>query len=233
MALARFGTSETLTAPILIAAHGSWERDPADASVAPAPRRADMFGFKATFCGADIAPGLLPVLGFASGYGGMMLGDHQRTTLAFCIRSDALRAARARHRGLQAALVAAAHVQAQCAGVRRVLATATLQAPWLSVGPIRPVKRRSMSQRFLRYVLIVEDGVAGDGRGQLFTAVEARGGLDVADAAIEAFNHAVGLRVAWRDQAVLNAEQHALSIERVLARRFLLLADDPPADVAD
>lgn len=132
------GASETLTAPILIAAHGSWERDPVGASVAAAPHRADLFAFKATFGGADIAPGLLPVLAFAGGYGGLVLGDHGRTTLAFCMRRDALRDSRACHHGLKAALAAAAHVQAQCAGARRVLATATLEAPWLSVGPIRP-----------------------------------------------------------------------------------------------
>jgi flavin-dependent dehydrogenase len=132
------GASATLTAPILIAANGSWEPDPAGASAAPAPHRGDLFGFKATFSDADIAPGLLPVLAFTGGYGGMVLGDHERTTFAFCIRRDTLRDARARHRGLSAALAAAAHVQAQCTGVDRVLASATLQAPWLSVGPIHP-----------------------------------------------------------------------------------------------
>ena len=135
---AQSGASAALTAPILIAAHGSWERDPAGASTATAPRGADLFGFKATFGDADIAPGLLPVLAFTGGYGGMVLGDHERTTLAFCIRRDTLRDARARHRGLNAATAAAAHVQAQCTGVGRVLASATLQAPWLSVGPIHP-----------------------------------------------------------------------------------------------
>lgn len=130
--------SETLTAPILIAAHGSWERDPAGDYVAPAAQRADLFGFKATFGGADIAPGLLPVLAFSGGYGGMVLGDHGRTTLAFCIRRDALGESRARHLDLKASLAASAHVQTQCAGARRMLANATLEGPWLSVGPIRP-----------------------------------------------------------------------------------------------
>lgn len=138
LSAAQSGAGATLAAPILITAHGSWERDPTGASVASAPRRGDLFGFKATFGGADIAPGLLPVLAFAGGYGGMVLGDHGRTTLAFCIRRDALHDCRARHPGVHAALAAAAHVHAQCQGVRRVLATATLVAPWLSVGPIRP-----------------------------------------------------------------------------------------------
>ncbi|MEO7050107.1 MAG: FAD-dependent oxidoreductase [Rhodanobacter sp.] len=138
LASAQSDARATLTAPILIAAHGSWERDPAGGSTTPAPHHGDLFGFKATFCDADIAPGLLPVLAFTGGYGGMVLGDHEHTTLAFCIRRDTLRGVRSRHRGLQAALAAAAHVQAQCAGVGRVLASATLQAPWLSIGPIHP-----------------------------------------------------------------------------------------------
>lgn len=144
LSAAQSDTSQTLTAPILIAAYGSWERDPAGVSAVPAPHRADLFAFKGTFSRADIVPGLLPVLAFAGGYGGMVLGDHGRTTLAFCIRRDALRDSRARHRGLRAALAAAAHVQAQCAGARRVLATATLEGPWLSVGPIRPGIRTSL-----------------------------------------------------------------------------------------
>ncbi len=135
------GATATLSAPILIAAHGSWERDPAGASVASAPHRGDLFGFKATFGNADIAAGVLPVLAFAGGYGGVVLGDHGRTTFAFCIRRDALRDCRARQRGLPAALAAAAHVHTQCMGVRRVLATAMLVAPWLSTGPIRPAIR--------------------------------------------------------------------------------------------
>lgn len=138
LSAAQRGASATLSAPILIAAHGSWERDPAGASVASAPHRGDLFGFKATFGNADIAAGVLPVLAFAGGYGGVVLGDHGRTTFAFCIRRDALRDCRARQRGLPAALAAAAHVHTQCMGVRRVLATAMLVAPWLSTGPIRP-----------------------------------------------------------------------------------------------
>jgi flavin-dependent dehydrogenase len=142
LSAAQSGASATLNTPILIAAQGSWERDPADASAACVPHRGDLFGFKATFGGADIVAGMLPVLAFTGGYGGMVLGDHQRTTLAFCIRRDALRDCRARHRGSPAALAAAAHVHAQCIGVRRALATATLVAPWLSVGPIRPGLRK-------------------------------------------------------------------------------------------
>jgi 2-polyprenyl-6-methoxyphenol hydroxylase-like FAD-dependent oxidoreductase len=137
------GACEALAAPVLVAAHGSWERDPAsDGAAAPPPRASDLFAFKATFRDAEMAPDLLPVLAFAGGYGGMVVGDHQRATFAFCIRRDALHECRARHRGMKAAVAAAAWVQAQCAGVHLALADATLDAPWLSVGPIRPGLRR-------------------------------------------------------------------------------------------
>ena len=136
------GATATLAARVLIAAHGSWEPDPSRKGAPQRMQRAsDLFAFKATFRDARIAPGLLPVLAFPGGYGGMVLGDHGLTTLAFCIRRDVLRERRAHHRGGKAALAANAHVQAQCLGVRRALADATLDAPWLSVGPIRPGSR--------------------------------------------------------------------------------------------
>ena len=133
------GVTTTLSAPLLIVAHGSWELDPSVEKRARRSQRAsDLFAFKATFRNADIAPGLLPVLAFPGGYGGMVLGDHGLTTLAFCIRRDTLRECRARNQGLKAALAAQAHVQQHCSGVRHALADAELEAPWLSVGPIRP-----------------------------------------------------------------------------------------------
>ena len=136
------GATATLAARVLIAAHGSWEPDPSHLGGPQRPKRAsDLFAFKATFRDARIPPGLLPVLAFPGGYGGMVLGDHGLTTLAFCIRRDALRDSRTRNRGLKAALAANLHVQAQCHGARNALADATLEAPWLSVGPIQPGKR--------------------------------------------------------------------------------------------
>jgi len=90
----------------------------------------------------------------------------------------------------------------------------------------RRFKWGPIGERFLRNVLIVEDGIAVNGRGHLFTTVEVCGGQDVADAAVEAFNHAVGLWMSRRDQAMLNAKQYALPIEDMLARRLVLLAGE-------
>ncbi len=128
----------TLGAPILIAAHGSWEPDPALEDKHRTQRASDLFAFKANYRNARLAPGLLPVLAFPGGYGGIVLGDHGRTTLAFCIRRDALRASRMRMPGAKAASAALAHVVANCRGVRDALQGAELEATWLGVGPIQP-----------------------------------------------------------------------------------------------
>ena len=70
------GESLTLRAPVAIAAHGSWESLPSERP----PRRgrrsgADLLAFKANFRGAALQEGLLPVLCFDGGYGGMVVAD--------------------------------------------------------------------------------------------------------------------------------------------------------------
>ncbi len=136
------GVAATLSADMLIAAHGSWEPDPAvHGRPLQAHRPSELFGFKVTLDEADLEPGRLPVLAFPGGYGGMVRGDHGHTTLAFCLRRDALRECRMRYPGRKAALSAVMHVRASCQGVRRALTGAKLAAPWLSVGPIRPGMR--------------------------------------------------------------------------------------------
>ncbi|MEO5596248.1 MAG: FAD-dependent oxidoreductase [Lysobacteraceae bacterium] len=137
------GATQQLSAPILIAAHGSWELDPAIEHARRPPKDSDLFAFKGTFRSTQMTPGVLPVLAFCGGYGGMVLGDHGLTTLAFCIRRDALRKARERHPGMKAALAAQMHVQTECTGAREVMAGAKLDAPWLAVGPIQPGIRKA------------------------------------------------------------------------------------------
>ncbi len=145
--LSRAGEAEIhLQAPVLIHAHGSWEPAPrrvADAGALAITRRAphrdgDLLAFKSTWRNAQIASGLLPVLAFPGGYGGMVLGDHGLTTLAFCIRRDVLARARAVHADTNAAQAAFAYVRASCAGVGEALDTAELAGSWLAVGPLQP-----------------------------------------------------------------------------------------------
>ncbi len=136
------GETVQLRAPILIEAHGSWEPDPASADPPATARHrhrgSDLLAFKGTYRHARIEPGLLPVLAFSGGYGGMVLGDHGLTTLAFCIRRDALRTRRTDAPGLPAAQAALAYLEAHCSGVRRALVGAECVDRWLAVGPLQP-----------------------------------------------------------------------------------------------
>jgi 2-polyprenyl-6-methoxyphenol hydroxylase-like FAD-dependent oxidoreductase len=123
--------------PVVIAAHGSW-----DAGTLPSqpPRRppcpGDLLGFKAHFENSDLPPGLMPLLVFPGGYGGMVHCDQGRVSLSCCVRRDLLDGL---HRGNGAAGEAVLeHIAESCAGVRRALAGARLQGPWLATGPIRP-----------------------------------------------------------------------------------------------
>jgi flavin-dependent dehydrogenase len=134
-----------VSAPIVIDAHGSWEAAPRALAGDPAPpgpaaRRApaDLFGFKASFFGSTLPAGLLPVLSFAGGYGGMVQAEDGRVTLACCIRRDTLRACRARAPGLPAGEAVERYLRASCSGVEAALAHARRSGPWHSVGPVRP-----------------------------------------------------------------------------------------------
>jgi flavin-dependent dehydrogenase len=133
----------SLRARIVIAAHGSWEPGPLPTQQRQYPQRpSDLFGFKAHFRGARLPPGLMPLLVFPHGYGGMVHAGHDRVSLSCCIRRDALEQCR-RARGMAGASARAAdavfaHIEDSCAGVREACSGATLEGAWLSAGPIRP-----------------------------------------------------------------------------------------------
>jgi 2-polyprenyl-6-methoxyphenol hydroxylase-like FAD-dependent oxidoreductase len=94
-------TSHTLHARVLIAAHGSW-----DAGALPTqrsrrrPRPADLFGFKAHVLDSRLPPGLMPLLTFPGGYGGMVRTDNDRLSVSCCVRRDRLEQCRQASPGL-------------------------------------------------------------------------------------------------------------------------------------
>jgi 2-polyprenyl-6-methoxyphenol hydroxylase-like FAD-dependent oxidoreductase len=141
---ARARTLLPIRAPIVIDAHGSWEGGPEGAIDAPPPpsrrdlRNSDLFGFKASFAAAALPKGLLPVLSFSGGYGGMVLAEDGRLTLACCIRRDTLRECRARNPGTSAGGAVEHYLRASCPAVQEVLRSAQRTGPWLAVGPLRP-----------------------------------------------------------------------------------------------
>jgi flavin-dependent dehydrogenase len=132
---------ETRHAHVLVDAHGSWEPAPCGSAGEPAdvPRRAsDLFAFKASFEHSNLPPGLLPVISLDGGYGGMVVAEGGRTTLACCIRRDRLRECRESMPGAPAGEAVDEFLRRSCGGVREALTQSRQLGRWLSVGPIRP-----------------------------------------------------------------------------------------------
>jgi flavin-dependent dehydrogenase len=125
-------------ARIVIDAHGSWERGVAPTATREAPRDSDLLGFKARFVGAALAAGLMPLVLFPGGYGGLVHSDAGRVSFSCCIRRDALARCRREHPGLAAGEAVLTHAMESCRGVREALAGAARDGPWLAAGPIRP-----------------------------------------------------------------------------------------------
>jgi menaquinone-9 beta-reductase len=126
-----------LCAPVLIMANGSWEGDPAGVRCA-AKRSSDLFAFKANFSGSQLAPGVLPVISFAGGYGGLVIADNGQLTLAGCIRRDALKACRAAAPGQTAGEAFEQYLCTTTAALRDALVGASREGAWLGTGPIQP-----------------------------------------------------------------------------------------------
>ncbi len=137
----------TVRATIVIDAHGSWEMG-ADSVRAP-PSPADLFAFKATYLGASLERGVLPVLSLDGGYGGIVTADHGRTTLACCIRRDTLHGLRSFFPHRSAGAAVETYLWRSCRGIREALRNARLEGPWLAVGPVRPgIRPRAERGRF-------------------------------------------------------------------------------------
>lgn len=69
-------------------------------------------------------------------------------------------------------------------------------------------------------MLVVEPDVAFDGAAQVFAGLETIRRQHVRNPAIEALNHAVGLRVTRLGQAVFDAQCDAQSVDRCSTRTF-------------
>ncbi|GBG13342.1 FAD-dependent oxidoreductase [Novimethylophilus kurashikiensis] len=136
-------TNETLTieAPVVIAAHGSWESGRLPTQTATSHTPHDLLGFKAHFRNSRLPPGLMPLLVFPGGYGGMVESDGGRVSLSCCIRRDRLAAIR--QPGMSAGEAVLRHIASHCLGVAEVVEGAVLEDDWLAAGPIQPGLRRA------------------------------------------------------------------------------------------
>ena len=127
----------TLRAPVAIDAHGSWEPLPSDRTQQPCAA-SDLLAFKANFSGVSLSPGLLPVLSFEGGYGGMVMADQGLLTLACCIRRDRLATLRRAAPGSSAGQVVEALLKHEYTSVQAALLAATRVGAWLAAGPLVP-----------------------------------------------------------------------------------------------
>jgi flavin-dependent dehydrogenase len=134
--LRRADSTVTILTRVPIAACGSWNTRGLLAIRAEF-RPSDLFAFKAHLRGAVLAPGVMPLLAFPGGYGGMVHGDGGRVTLSCCIRRDVLAQVRTFHGG-KAGEAVFRHILASTAGVQRALQDTTVEGAILATGPIRP-----------------------------------------------------------------------------------------------
>ncbi len=219
---ARNGDAEReLTASVVIAAHGSWEHGPLPTQSARAARRpGDLLAFKARFVGARLAEGLMPLVLFPGGYGGLVESDGGHVTFSCCIRRDMLARLRKSRTGAPAAEAALAHAMASCRGLRDALAGAWREGPWLAAGPIRPGIRVHRPERFF---------AVGNAAGEAHPLVAEGIGMAIQSAWLlaEALGEARGSRDPRRLRAAaLEYERRwrAHFAARVHASRFFALA---------
>ena len=130
-----------IAARYVIAACGSWNAKGPFAVTGAQPAPSDLFAFKAHFRGGALPAGLMPLLAFPGGYGGLVHSDSGRTSLSCCIRRDALEQARARHGG-KAAQAVLTHILETTTGARLALGEAALEGSFLATGPIHPGIRK-------------------------------------------------------------------------------------------
>jgi flavin-dependent dehydrogenase len=193
--VARCGDEEReLVGRVVIAAHGSWEHGTLPTQSARDARRAgDLLAFKARFVGARLAPGLMPLILFPGGYGGLVQSDAGRVTFSCCVRRECLARLRAEHPGAPAGEAALAHAMESSRGLREALAGAWREGPWLAAGPIRPGIRVRAPGRLL---------AVGNAAGEAHPLVAEGIGMAIQSAWLLA--QALGEREAAADRAALD-----------------------------
>jgi flavin-dependent dehydrogenase len=133
-------------------ANGSWEGEPGVSS-RPGKRSGDLFAFKANFSSSRLAPGLLPVISFAGGYGGLVIAENGQLTLAGCVRRDVLKACRAAAPEQTAGEAFERYLRTGAGPLRDALAGARREGAWLGIGPLQPGIRGPWSRVHGRFLI--------------------------------------------------------------------------------
>jgi 2-polyprenyl-6-methoxyphenol hydroxylase-like FAD-dependent oxidoreductase len=201
-------TTLTLHSAVAIDAHGSWEALPSERTH-PFCSGADLLAFKANFTGASLKTGLLPLLSFAGGYGGMVVADQGVMTLACCVRRDQLAALRRASPGANAGDTVELMLRQACVGVRVALETASRVGPWLAAGPLQPGIRLRPDDQLFRIGNAAAEAhpVIGEGMSMAFQSAwllceHLKTSKDRASLADRAWQHSIGQAYAtdWHRQ---------------------------------
>ena len=132
------GRVERLRAPMVVAAHGSWEVGPLPTQPAKRNLPSDVLAFKAFYHGATFDDDLMVLAAFPGGYGGIVHRDAETVGLSFCVRRDALARVREAHGAGSAWEALVRHVGAGNRGIREAVAGARLESAPRAAGPLRP-----------------------------------------------------------------------------------------------
>src|SRR5204863_10022350 len=132
--------AKTLQSKIVIAAMGSWEENPIEEMKARAFKGSDLFAFKAHFSNVPMSDGLMPLLSFQDGYGGMARCQNGLTSLSCCIRVSRLNTLP--HSANEAGERVFEHIKGTCPAIVPLFDGAERIGAWLGAGPIRPGIRK-------------------------------------------------------------------------------------------
>jgi flavin-dependent dehydrogenase len=141
--------SAELRAPVVIAAHGSWDVGTLATQHGRPQRPSDLMAFKARLAGCALPSDLMPVIAFPGGYGGLVHVGGGEVSLSCCLRRDVLQTARDRFGGTAGEAVFG-HIRAHCGPLGDMVAQAHAVGSWIGAGPIRPGIRLRVSGSVLR-----------------------------------------------------------------------------------
>jgi flavin-dependent dehydrogenase len=213
----------------LIAANGSWERSAFENPRGRA-RASDLFAFKARFANARLPAGLMPLLAFPAGYGGMVTTDSGLVSLSCCIRRDVLAACRLRHVARHAGESVLRHIFEHCAPVREALDPASLDGRWFAAGPIRPGIRLTHADGIFRLGNAAGEAhpVIAEGIAMALLSAQLLCGILIRDqdrlaSRAEAERAAKAYAAAWRQAFALRIRAAALFARLAMSPRAAAL----------
>ena len=214
----------TLSAPVAIAANGSWEALPSDRPRRQAGHRAaDLLAFKANFRGVAQREAPLSLLALDGGYGGMVLADGGFTTVACCVRRDRLEACRRAFAGLRAGEAVEAWLGQACPELRKALAGARRQGPWLAAGPLDPGIRLRADDAMLRIGNAAGEAhpIVGEGMSMALQSAWLLSARLLEFAGDKPPSHDASASATWQREVAL---RHAAAWRRQFAPRLRLAA---------